>query len=50
MRKVLSITIAALLGTLGTGVAQAEVSGNLGATSNYLWRGVTHSADMAAIY
>ncbi len=49
MRKVLSITIAALLGTLGAGIAQAEVSGNLGATSNYLWRGVTQSADKAAI-
>lgn len=49
MRKVLSITIAALLGTLGTGMAQAELSGNLGATSNYLWRGLTQSDDKAAI-
>lgn len=49
MRKVLSITIAALLGTLGAGIAQAEVSGNFGATSNYLWRGVTQSGGKAAV-
>lgn len=30
-------------------VAQAEFSANIGATSNYVWRGVTQSGDDAAI-
>lgn len=42
----LAITLA-LLGTVS--VAQAEVTANLGATSNYVWRGVTQTADAAAI-
>lgn len=29
--------------------AQAELSGNVGATSNYLWRGVTQTDDGAAV-
>jgi uncharacterized protein (TIGR02001 family) len=31
------------------GAAQAEVSANIGATSNYLWRGVTQTNNGAAI-
>lgn len=31
------------------GVAQAELSANIGATSNYLWRGQTQTSDSAAI-
>ena len=38
---------AALLGA--TAVAQAEISANIGATSNYVWRGVTQTDDQAAI-
>lgn len=30
-------------------MAQAELSANIGATSNYVWRGVTQTADGAAI-
>lgn len=32
-----------------SGAAMAEFSGNIGATSNYLWRGVTQSGDDSAI-
>lgn len=32
-----------------SGVATAELSANLGATSNYVWRGVTQTDDSAAI-
>ncbi len=35
--------------TLVSGTAMAEVSMNIGATSNYLWRGITQSADSAAV-
>jgi uncharacterized protein (TIGR02001 family) len=38
---------AALMGV--TAVAQAEISANIGATSNYVWRGVTQTDDQAAI-
>ena len=31
------------------GVAQAELTGNIGLTSNYIWRGVTQTDDAAAI-
>jgi len=30
-------------------VAQAELTGNVGLTSNYIWRGVTQTDDAAAI-
>ena len=30
-------------------VAQAGTTGNIGATSNYIWRGVTQSNDQAAV-
>ncbi|MBC3767608.1 TorF family putative porin [Neptunicella marina] len=32
-----------------SGMAQAEFSTNFGVTSNYLWRGVTQSADKASV-
>ncbi len=35
--------------TLASGAAMAEVSMNIGATSNYIWRGVTQTGDDAAI-
>jgi uncharacterized protein (TIGR02001 family) len=38
---------AAVLGL--SSVAQAELSANIGATSNYVWRGVTQTDDQAAI-
>lgn len=48
MKKLLLAT--ALLSTATfTGAASAEVSGNIGATSNYIWRGVTQTADDVAV-
>jgi uncharacterized protein (TIGR02001 family) len=41
------ITAAVLAAT--SSVAMAEVSMNVGATSNYLWRGITQSEDGAAV-
>ncbi len=35
--------------SLASGVAMAEVSMNIGATSNYIWRGATQTADEAAV-
>ncbi len=35
--------------TLVSGTAIAELSGNVGATSNYMWRGETQAADESAI-
>ena len=35
--------------TLASGAAMAELSGNVGVTSNYVWRGVTQTADNAAV-
>lgn len=35
--------------TVASNVAMAELSGNIGFTSNYIWRGVTQSSDTSAI-
>lgn len=35
--------------TLISGVAVAEISANVGMTSNYIWRGTSQSADRAAV-
>lgn len=43
-----SVIAAAVLAATST-AAMAEVSMNVGATSNYMWRGVTQSADVAAV-
>ncbi|QDF65943.1 hypothetical protein FJQ87_03975 [Shewanella sp. SNU WT4] len=32
-----------------SGIASAAVSGNIGVTSNYIWRGVTQTADATAV-
>jgi uncharacterized protein (TIGR02001 family) len=46
MKKTLvSIAVASMM----TSVAQAEISANIGATSNYMWRGVSQTDDAAAI-
>jgi uncharacterized protein (TIGR02001 family) len=46
-----NLIAASILGAtvLGSTAAMAELSGNIGVTSNYLWRGVTQSADLSAI-
>ncbi|MFP3872869.1 MAG: TorF family putative porin [Thiohalophilus sp.] len=45
------MTTALLLSIVLTGLAQAqgELTGNLGVTSNYIWRGVTQTDDQAAV-
>lgn len=47
MTKIALACGAALLGTVS--VAQAELSANIGVTSNYMWRGITLSDEDAAI-
>ena len=47
MNKIALACGAALLAT--SAVAQAEFSANIGATSNYVWRGMTQTDDRAAI-
>ncbi len=46
--NVLAIS-AAVAGALLSGTAAAGITGNLGATSNYMWRGTTQTAGAAAI-
>lgn len=47
MKKTLMAT--AIAATLISGNVLAELSTNVGATTNYLWRGVTQSADTASV-
>jgi len=47
MHKIAMAVSVAVLGL--SGVAQAELSANVGATSNYIWRGVSQTGDNAAI-
>jgi uncharacterized protein (TIGR02001 family) len=52
MKKLTQAVAAASLisaGLMGAQVAQAEVSFNVAATSNYVWRGATQSADASAL-
>ena len=49
MKKSLYQAIALSTGLLLSGSALAEVTGNIGATSNYLWRGTTQTNDAAAV-
>ena len=43
------VAASVLAATMASGAAMAEVSMNIGATSNNIWRGVTQSADDAAV-
>lgn len=47
-KTILAGSLALILGSAAS-VGQAELSANIGATSNYLWRGVTQTDDGAAI-
>jgi len=47
MRKIVIACGVAVIGV--SSLAQAELTANIGATSNYLWRGVTQTSDGAAI-
>ena len=49
MNKSLIQAVALSSTLLLTGTAFAEVSANIGATSNYLWRGVTQTDDAVAV-
>lgn len=49
MKKVTKSVIAAAILAATSTTAMAEVSMNIGATSNYMWRGVTQSNDGAAV-
>ncbi len=50
MKKLNALTIsAAVAGAIMSGSAAAELTGNIGLSNNYLWRGVTQTDDMAAI-
>ena len=50
MMKMNKIAIAVGAAVMGlSSLAQAEVSANIGATSNYIWRGVSQTNDGAAI-
>ncbi|RDH82791.1 MAG: hypothetical protein DIZ80_10980 [endosymbiont of Galathealinum brachiosum] len=40
---------AAVAGALVSGTAAADLTGNIGLSNNYLWRGVTQTGDSAAI-
>lgn len=44
-----TILVAAVSAALSPLAAQAELTANIGATSNYMWRGVTQTADGAAV-
>ena len=50
MKKILSIAIAsALISGAMVSTASAEVTGNIGATSNYIWRGVSQTGNASAV-
>ncbi|WP_144212620.1 TorF family putative porin [Shewanella donghaensis] len=49
MKKSLYQAIALSTGLLMSATAFAEVTGNIGATSNYLWRGVSQTGDSVAV-
>jgi len=50
MNKRIPLTLAAaVLAATATAPAQAELSGNIGVTSNYIWRGMTQTGDEAAV-
>lgn len=50
MKKLNVLAVSAVAaGILVSGTAAADLTGNLGATSNYMWRGTTQTAGAAAI-
>lgn len=49
-KSIKSVVAASVLAALmGSNAAMAEMTANIGGTSNYVWRGITQSADDAAI-
>lgn len=47
MKSVVAASV--LAAVMGSGAAMADMTGNYGATSNYVWRGITQTADGAAV-
>ncbi|HEY0721869.1 MAG TPA: TorF family putative porin, partial [Gammaproteobacteria bacterium] len=47
MKSVVAASV--LAAVMGSGAAMAGASANVGATSNYVWRGITQTADGAAV-
>ena len=44
-----TLMVSAIAATLSSGAAMAEISGNIGIASNYIWRGMTQTVDQAAV-
>jgi uncharacterized protein (TIGR02001 family) len=46
-----SVILGGVMGAtlLASGASMAEIAMNIGATNNYIWRGVTQTADLAAV-
>ena len=44
-----AVAVFALLGVINLSHAESPLTGNIGLTSNYIWRGVTQTSDDAAI-
>ena len=49
MLKTKWLGIAVSAGCLFSGSAMAELTGNIGVSNNYIWRGITQSADESAV-
>ena len=49
MNKIKLLGLAVSAGCLFTGSVMAELTGNIGVTNNYIWRGVTQSDDESAV-
>ena len=51
LHKIIAASLLASAATAGSSVALAEspLTANVGVTSNYIWRGVTQSADLSAV-
>ena len=50
MKNVKALTLgAAIASVLATSTAMADLSGNIGVTTNYLWRGITQTSDAASV-
>lgn len=51
LHKIIAASLLASASTAGSGVVLAEspLTANIGVTSNYIWRGVTQSTDLAAV-
>ena len=51
LHKIIAASLLASASTMGSGVVLAEspITANIAVTSNYIWRGVTQTADLSAV-